>query len=120
MPEMAAHSPFLSAHHRKKSTLPHAFCKRLKVKVNGYLSGNRGSLLLRYALKGLGITQQSNHPMCNLVRQKKLLAVPGGWSRWSVTWYALSRTRTSTVPKIQVLIEFLKERFAQPDKINSF
>ncbi|HMV70843.1 MAG TPA: LysR family transcriptional regulator [Pseudomonadales bacterium] len=93
--------------------------KAIKVKVNGHLSGNRGSLLLRYALRGLGITQQSSHPMCNLVRQQKLVAVPGGWSRWSVTWHALSRTRTSAVPKIQVLVQFLKECFAQPDKINS-
>lgn len=90
-----------------------------KVRIDGSLSGNRGSLLLSYALMGLGITQQSNYPLRDLVRQRKLAVVPGEWSRWRVVWYALSRTRTPPVPKIRILVDFLMERFAQPEKFNA-
>lgn len=85
-----------------------------EVRVEGGLKSNRGTLLLRCALRGMGITQQSRHPLRNLVEEGALLAVPGDWACWRAGWYALFHRRTPEVPKVRLLVDFLAEHFARP------
>lgn len=86
----------------------------IEVPVEGSLKSNRGTLLLRCALRGMGITQQSSYPLRNLVEEGALAAVPGDWARWRASWYALFHRRTPELPKVRLLVDFLGEHFARP------
>lgn len=88
--------------------------RTVKVKVEASLKSNRGSLLLRHALRGLGITQQSSYPLRDLIEQGALAIVPGDWARWRASWYALFRGGAPPLPKVRLLVDFLSDRFARP------
>lgn len=86
----------------------------IKVKVDGNWKSNRGSLLLRAAVRGMGIAQLPDYPLRDLVNSGALVAVPGDWSRWHTCWYALFPKRTPPVPMVRLLVDFLVEHFARP------
>ncbi len=86
----------------------------LRIKVDGRWKSNRGSLLLRAAVTGVGIAQLPSYPLRELIDRGALVAVPGTWSHWRASWYVLFPRRIPQVPRVRLLVDFLAEHFAKP------
>jgi len=90
--------------------------KLVRVRLRARCKSNRGIMLLRGAMRGMGIAQLPVVPLRDLVRRGTLAQIPGRWARGTESWYVLYPRRTPQPATIRRFIEFVAERFARPEE----
>ena len=83
------------------------------VTVQGVLCSNNGEVLLESAVRGLGIALLPQFIVESALNQGKLIAILSDYSPAPLSIEALYPTHRNLSSKIRLLVNFLRERFAQ-------
>lgn len=89
------------------------------IAVRGMLCSNNGEVLKDAAIRGLGITLLPTFIVGKELQQGKLQTVLSDYHPPEIFIYAIYPVNRHLSIKIQLLVDFLKERFSQPERFFS-